>query len=1021
MKHKNRIGFAAAALFVLVARSAEATEGVGQVGGLFENPVRVDAFQGARIFIEPGKVLENGTLVIRDGLIVSVGADSRIPADATIHDASDLSIYPGLIDLSAHFGLAAPAADTTGAHHWNRAMRAGRRAAALFQGDEATEEKYRKAGFTSVLLTPEDGVFQGEPALISLAKGKPARKILPSHRLQGITLTPPARKYYPHSLMGVIAFQRQTFLDAAWYADARNAALRRKPPGLPPERNLDLEALHPVLAGERSLLWKVNDEWGALRASRVADEAGVSYILVGSGFEYRRLNEIRALQVPIVVPLDFPRPEVGTAKLNPLASDDGGRWISLRELRHMVLAPENPGRLARAGVDIALTAAGLDNVADLHARVGEAIARGLDEETALAALTTVPARLIGAEGNRGRLNSGYAADFIIVEGDLFDADLSIRESWIGGVRQMMEEKTDFEPGQQWTLAVAGSESDADDVKVMNFELGGSAKAITGSLQIGDSTSTLNHLDINRLSLTGSFSGDAVGYPGAIRFDAVLLPDRLDGHLTLSDGNRLAFQGTPKETEGEEKSESSAGDDPAKSEVSTPPSAPTLPDLWPSGAYGRSAQPEMPGAVLVRNATIWTSGPEGVLEEADLLVRRGKVSRVGKGLQAPDNAVVIDGTGKHVTPGLIDCHSHTAIAGDVNEGNYTVSAEVRITDVIDPDRIELYRQLSGGLTIAHQLHGSANPIGGQNSVIKLRWGLTDKEMIFDKAPSGIKFALGENVKRSNWGESPYAAYYPHTRMGVEQIIIDRLQAALDYRARHENHKRAPGRTIIPRTDLELEALLEVLNGDRLVHCHAYRQDEILMLIRVAERFGFTIGTFQHVLEGYKVADAIAAHGAGASTFSDWWGYKFEVYDAIPYNGALMHEAGANVSFNSDNHELARRLNYEAAKAVKYGGVSDVDAVKFITLNPAIQLGIDEYVGSIEPGKDADFVIWDGPPLSTQSHCEETWIDGRRYFDIHEDSRMRRDAKREQESIIQYLLTEKKPDKKAPSSSGKEEDR
>ena len=328
------------------------------------------------------------------------------------------------------------------------------------------------------------------------------------------------------------------------------------------------------------------------------------------------------------------------------------------------------------------------------------------------------------------------------------------------------------------------------------------------------------------------------------------------------------------------------------------------------------------------------------------------------------------------------------------------------DVIDSDDVAIYRELAGGLTMANILHGSANTIGGQSIVIKLKWGEIPKNLIYEKAPKGIKFALGENVKQSNWGDK-YNTRYPQTRMGVEQVLRDAFNRASEYKSTWEKYNNnlksnIEIKTVPPRRDLELDALVEVLTNDRKVHCHSYRQDEILMLTRVADDYGFTIGTFQHVLEGYKVADIILNHGAGASTFSDWWAFKYEVIDAIPYNGALMHQIGVNVSFNSDSDELARRMNLEAAKAVKYGGVSEEDAIKFITINPAIQLGVDKWVGSIEMGKEADFIIWSGHPLSTMSICEQTWIDGTNYFSIDSDKKLKERDRRWRSETIGYIL-------------------
>jgi imidazolonepropionase-like amidohydrolase len=423
---------------------------------------------------------------------------------------------------------------------------------------------------------------------------------------------------------------------------------------------------------------------------------------------------------------------------------------------------------------------------------------------------------------------------------------------------------------------------------------------------------------------------------------------------------------------------------------------------PLGEYGR-LEPAKQQNVLITNATIWTGGTQGIIQQGSMLVVEGKIKYVGgvADIDTFSEVLTIDAQGKHITPGLIDCHSHTGISGGVNEGTQANTAEVRIGDCIDPDDIDFYRQLAGGLVAANQLHGSANPIGGQNSVIKLKWGSPASEFPIEDAIPGIKFALGENVKRSS-------GRYPNTRMGVETFIRDAFTAAKEYKAKRERYDALPASerasTMPPQRDLELETLVEILDRKRLVHCHSYRQDEILMLIRLADSFGFTIGTFQHVLEGYKVADAIAKHGAGASSFSDWWAYKVEVMDAIPYNGSLMTEVGVLVSFNSDSDELARRMNTEASKAVRYGNLPPEEALKFVTINPAKQLRIDDRTGSLEVGKDADFAIWSGDPLSTYSRCEQTWIEGARYFSLEEDLKAREDIQRERTRIIQKILTQ-----------------
>jgi N-acetylglucosamine-6-phosphate deacetylase len=414
--------------------------------------------------------------------------------------------------------------------------------------------------------------------------------------------------------------------------------------------------------------------------------------------------------------------------------------------------------------------------------------------------------------------------------------------------------------------------------------------------------------------------------------------------------------------------------------------------FPFGEHGLVSRPAA-GKVLVKGATIWTLGPEGTLRDADMLVENGKITAIGRNLAVPSDCTVIEGKGMHVTPGLIDCHSHTGISGGVNESSQSCTAEVWIGDVIDPTDINWYRQLAGGLTTVNQLHGSANPIGGRNSVVKLRWGEDVDGFRFKEAPSGIKFALGENVVRSK-------SRYPNSRMGVATFIEDSFRAAQAYRARQKDFAARAGdpAAVPPRVDLELEALAEILEGTRLVHCHSYRQDEILMLLETADRFGFRVATLQHVLEGFKVAPEIARHGAGASSFSDWWAFKIEVMDAIPWNGAMLHKAGVLVSFNSDSDELARRMNMEAAKAVRYGNLSPEEALKLVTLNPAKQLRIDARVGSLEVGKDADFAIWNGEPLSAFTRCEETYVDGVRRYSRADDEKANAEVVRMRAELI-----------------------
>jgi imidazolonepropionase-like amidohydrolase len=412
-------------------------------------------------------------------------------------------------------------------------------------------------------------------------------------------------------------------------------------------------------------------------------------------------------------------------------------------------------------------------------------------------------------------------------------------------------------------------------------------------------------------------------------------------------------------------------------------------------------------ILIRNVTVMTV-TKGSIAHGSVLVENGKISAVGKNLSAPAGATVVDGAGQFLTPGLIDCHSHTAIEGGVNEGSMSDSSLVNIKDVLNPTDINIYRALAGGLTVSNVLHGSANAIGGQTVVIKLRWGKTAPQLLFEGATPGIKFALGENPKRQGYPSMTFAnpnaapeRRYPGTRMGVEEVIRESFTEARNYQAtwKQYNDQTATGEhPIPPRRDLRLEPLVEVLEGKRYVHAHCYRADEILMLLRVADEMGFKIRTLQHVLEGYKVAKEIAAHGAGASTFSDWWSYKEEAYDATPYNAAIMQKKGVVVSLNSDSDELQRHLNLEAAKTMRYGGLSEDEALAMVTINPAKQLGIDNTVGSIEVGKSADLVLFDRDPLSNYSKPLKVWIDGNEYFDRDRDLQARVEFGKQKKALL-----------------------
>ncbi len=489
-------------------------------------------------------------------------------------------------------------------------------------------------------------------------------------------------------------------------------------------------------------------------------------------------------------------------------------------------------------------------------------------------------------------------------------------------------------------------------------------------------------------LTFTFEHEPFGDPGTFSV-ALTAPDEdntIDGMGTLPSGKGFSVAATKQEKD--------------------PDPVHTLPDT-PDAPFGPFAYGEAPqqGNYILHGATVWTQSDEGILEDGWVLIRDGKVAQIGTGGYPRIAAETIDATGMHITPGLIDAHSHTGLFRfGVNESGQAVTSEVRIADSIDPAHPGYYRELAGGLTSSLLLHGSANPIGGQSQTIKLRWDSDKpKDMYFEGSKPGIKFALGENVKQSNWSSS--GTRYPQTRLGVETLMRDRFIRAQEYAAR--GNKTEAG-----YRDIELETLAQILAGERLIHCHSYRQDEILMLCRLAEEFGFKIGTFQHGLETYKVAEVVKEHAIGASIFSDWWAYKYEVVDAIPFAGPINHEVGLLTSFNSDSDDVARRMNVEAGKALKYAKLSGIEmteqeALNFVTLNPAKQLMIDDRVGSLEEGKDADVVVWTGNPLSSLSRPEMTFVDGRLLFSRDLDASMRARDASERHRLIQLIIRDGKP--------------
>ena len=1005
-------------------RSVDKDRSSLQEDGLSSNSPDVFAIVGATVHRNPTATPAVETILIKGTKIIAIG-DVKIPAGTQTVDAKGKHVYPGLID--AYHGQAFDFdASKNGTAYWNAKVTPQLLAADQLTLGKLSAEKYRKAGFTTTLVAPNKGVIQGQSCLVSLGNSSVEQSILKSNVAQHLRLTVNRGRGqgYPNSPMGAYALARQSIYDAQWYQQAWQAA--RADTALPrPETNSALASLKETIAGQQMVMIEASNELFAVRTNRFSKEFGLKLTILGSGNEYRRIDEIAALGRPIVLPVNFP-------KAPDVSSPESASDVSLETLMHWDHAPENPKRLAEKCVTFAFTTKGLKDKKSFLKNVRIAVKRGLSAESALAAMTVNAAKLYGVEDQIGSLKKGKLANVLVTDGDLFADKTKIVETWVDGVRFPAEHEHLREVEGEWKLAAAGFDKHSLVIKENKHVLSGeiiansvlkkqkaSQKKNADAKESKKSTTVkVKPIALTGTRLTGAFRTDEFGHDGISLFSVIVSNENTaNGQLTLPNGKSIPLSATLMEEDDSADSKVAAKSDDNKGSSDKPATkknlAASFPVNFPLGAYGRTELPAQPKSVLIKDVFVWTLTDKGNLENAAVLIGDGVIKSIhAAGEELPAADIVIDGKGAHLTPGVIDCHSHMATDSGVNESGQAITAEVRIGDMIDCDDMTIYRQLAGGVTTANVLHGSANPIGGQNQVIKLRWGINETGMKFENAPEGIKFALGENVKQSNW-DNP-TGRYPQTRMGVEQIMDDAFRTAIEYKKSREDwEKNRNG--LPPRRNLELDAIAEIIDGKRWVHCHSYRQDEILALMRTLESHDVTIGTFQHILEGYKVADRMAQHGAMASAFADWWAYKYEVKDAIPYAGALMHKAGVVVSFNSDDGELGRHLNHEAAKAVRYGGVSEIEALKFVTLNPAKQLRIDDRVGSIAIGKDADLVLWNGHPLSNFTKVQQTWIDGRKYFDHLEDAKAQTLVKQQRFALIQKVLESGEEMAKPNSSS------
>lgn len=927
------------------------------------------AITNAKLYITPTKVIDNGTLLIKDGFVVNSGKNIQIPENSEIIDAKGHSVYPSFIDLYSTFGVAKPKrvsgsgrspqyGPSREGFYWNDHIRAEQNAIDAFKFDKKTAKSMLEQGFGVVNTHIEDGIVRGSGALIALdLKGTDAKRIISGRSAQYLSFSKSvqSRQSYPTSIMGGMALLRQLYHDADWYKKGNNNTTDRSIEAF--NRNSNLVQI--MAAGSRS---------NALRADAVGDQFGVQYVILGGGDEYERIATIKNTNAAFIIPVNFPKPyDVENSFL--------ANKLELESMKEWNQKPTNPKVLADQNIRFAFTTNGLKSVKTFKSHVKNAIDHGLSATKALEALTTVPSQIL--KNNKiGNLQNGSYANFTITSGAIFESTTSIYEHWIRGSRTVF--------GDLHKKDIRGAYTFQFEENEYKLQIGGKKETPKATLK-ADSLNLSCSIKQDKDWVYLLFTAKDTIQQNFIRFSAKVIEtdSNLNGTLDYADGstqNLTLIKGNKTENKTSSKEKK-------KAKAKT-----ILPVSYPNGPYGFDKLPEAE-TLLFQNATVWTNENDGILTNTDVLVKNGEIAAIGKNLKSK-KAKLIDATGKHLTAGIVDEHSHIA-AASINEAGQNSSAEVSIEDVVDADDVDIYRNLSGGVTTIQILHGSANPIGGRSAIIKLKWGESAKNLIYKNTPKFIKFALGENVKQSNW--ESYSRF-PQTRMGVEQMYIDYFSRAKAY-----DLKKKSGMPY--RFDTEMEVLAEILNKERFISCHSYVQSEINMLMKVAERFDFKINTFTHILEGYKLADKMKTHGAGASTFSDWWAYKYEVNDAIPYNAAILNGVGVVTAINSDDAEMSRRLNQEAAKAVKYGGVSEEEAWKMVTLNPAKLLHIDDKVGSIKVGKDADLVLWSDHPLSIYAKAEQTLIEGVRYFDIDQDQQHREKIKAERNTLIQMMLKAK----------------
>ena len=1013
----------AGTLFAVLAAMAAFSQPTFPENGIADPRHGYFAFTHATLVKDAAITLTDATLVIKDGRIVAAGTGLPVPAGAVEVDCKGKFIYPSFIDIYTDYGTTPPQRAVTaggggffaqqqfenavkGPYGWNQAIKSDVDVYKVFGVNDATAKSMREAGFGTVLTHMKDGVARGTGAVVTLATAKENLVIIKEKASAHYSFNKgTSTQSYPGSLMGYISLLRQTYLDATWYKskpveEGFNATLQswNDNQGLPQ-------------------IFEANDKWNGLRADRIGDEFGVQYIIKGGQNEYQRIKDIKATNATYILPLNFPQGQ-------DVEDPNDARLVSLEDMKHWEMAPSNAAAFEKAGIPFCLTTADLRSTSAFWTSLRKAMEYGLSEAKAFEALTKVPAQTLGIYDKVGSLDAGKLANFLVTNGPIFSEKTNILYNYVQGIKYNVKDDTNITGTYNLTITTpAGEEKYTLDVKSNSSVTMWGKDTLNSKFSFDGKQVKLSYAPMARrqrpsmpagMDSTQRRPGGPGGFGGrggmteqalpasATRLGGVSNGTEWNGTGVDSLGNTLTWTAVFVKAADVRSDSMKKKDIPVMGKVTYP----FLPYGWTD-----EQQPKQE-TILIRNATVWTGEKDGVLKNTDVLIKNGKIAAIGKNLSDPA-ARVIDGTGKHVSAGIIDEHSHIA-AASINEGAQSVTSEVRIGDNLNPEDINIYRQLSGGVTSSHILHGSANVIGGQSQLIKLRWGAGDADLKFKTADGFIKFALGENVKRS--ASTQGNNRYPDTRMGVEQVLIDAFTRAKDYKKEWETYTAAKEQLVkakkpltglnAPRRDLELEALVEILDRKRFITCHSYVQSEITGLIEVADKMGFKVNTFTHILEGYKVADKMLKHGANTSTFSDWWAYKMEVEDAIPYNAAIMHKVGLNVAINSDDAEMARRLNQEAAKTMKYGGLTAEEALALVTINPAKMLHVDDKVGSVKVGKDADLVLWSDNPLSIYAKSLYTIVDGTVYFDRQKDELLQQEVQAERARLVKKLNGEKR---------------